>query len=121
MDDKKTILLIEDDQMLLRLLAKSFEKVGFIVLTADNGKDGIEVASKKQPDIIVLDIILPQVDGVTVYKALQAAKAPIVVWTNLAQKEVEAAIGEPGIDYLAKAECSLEKLVTHIQQIVEKK
>ncbi len=120
MKDKKTILVIEDDSMLLRLLKKSLKNLGLTVLTADNGKEGIETASREKPDIIILDIILPKVDGITVYKALQASGASIVVWTNLAQKEVEAAIGEPGIDYLAKAECSLEKLVTHIQGIVEK-
>ncbi|MFA5134377.1 MAG: response regulator [Patescibacteria group bacterium] len=114
---EKKILIVEDDPMLLHLLANGFRKAGYTVFEAVNGHQGIETASQEKPSIVVLDIIMPKVDGVTVYKALRASGAVIVIWTNLSQKEVEAAIGESGIDYHAKAECSLEQLISHIREI----
>lgn len=68
----KTILVVEDQIPILQILVYRFDSEGFNVIEAKNGKDGLELALKEHPDLILLDIILPKLDGIEMLKKLRA-------------------------------------------------
>ena len=69
---KKRILVCDDDPVILRLLEVNLELEGFDVLTGNNGEEGVEIAKRELPDLVILDIMMPRMDG---YQACQAIKA----------------------------------------------
>lgn len=102
------ILLIEDDPMLSSMYKTKLESEGFIVIVADNGVDGIKAAKKENPDLIMLDVIMPQLDGFSVLEVLKKDKAtkniPVVMLTNLGTEEDREKGKKLGaIDYFVKA------------------
>jgi CheY-like chemotaxis protein len=70
----KIILIVEDDRSLLKGLGDSFEREGIEVLTATNGEEGLKMALKKKPNLIILDILMPVMDGMTMLKKLRKDK-----------------------------------------------
>lgn len=104
----KRVLIVEDDKMILSMYETKLRQDGFEVLIAENGSQGLDLAIKEKPDIILLDIILPQMDGFTVLQELRLndsmKKTPIVMLTNLGTKE-DKDKGEKfgATDYLVKA------------------
>lgn len=121
---KATVLIIEDDSVLLWLLVKQFRKARFRVLDAKNGKIGLELAFSEHPDCILLDIVMPKLDGISVFKKLRSdswgKKVPIIFLTNLEKKEVTKAIGEEAKNFLPKSQWSLEDIITEVKQKVRK-
>ena len=106
--DKKIILVIEDDEAIGSMYKNKFESDGFMVLNAATGVEGLEIAKKEKPDLIMLDIILPQMDGFTVLEKLKKEKnlkkIPVVMLTNLGTEEDKAKGEKLGaVDYLVKA------------------
>jgi len=105
---QKKVLIVEDDKMISSMYETKLKQEGFLVLTADNGHLGLEIAMKEKPDIILLDIILPQMDGFTVLQELRYNKSmkstPIIMLTNLGTDE-DKEKGEKfgATDYLVKA------------------
>lgn len=103
------ILMIDDDQKLLALYSQILRIEGFKVLTATEGKRGIEIATSEIPDLILLDVMMPEVDGTKVFETLaensKTAKIPVVFLTSLVREdEVEAKGGNiGGRKYLSKA------------------
>lgn len=89
-----TILLIDDEAQMLTLLADILEVRGYSVITADNGTDGYNLATSKRPDIIILDLAMPDVDGGQVAQQLREAPQtehiPIIFLTGLLSKDIEA-------------------------------
>lgn len=107
-EEKKHILLVEDDNFLANIYKTKFEMEGFKVSVAENGELGLKDAIKKQPDIILLDILLPKMDGFTVLEHLKDEEdtkdIPVVLLTNLGQKDdVERGLKLGAVDYLIKA------------------
>jgi len=122
---KIKILLIEDDSFLLSMYTTKFELENFQVVTAEDGKKGIESANKEAPDIILLDIILPKMNGFEVLKELKASKVtnkiPVILLTNLSQKsEVEQGLSLGAQDYLIKAHFMPSEVVDKIKKILDK-
>lgn len=106
--DKVKILLVEDDEMLISMYKTKLESVGYEMVIAKNGVDGIKLAKEEKPNLIMLDVILPQLDGFSVLEALKKDKAaksiPIVMLTNLGTEEDKRKGKELGAkDYLVKA------------------
>lgn len=120
MNTRKKILVVEDEQLLLRALCNKLKQEGFHVLEAINGKKGLEKALIDHPDMILLDIVMPVMDGLTMLKGLRKydwGKAmPVIVLTNL----IDAAVEEETIDrnvadYLVKADWRLDDIVQKIK------
>lgn len=93
MNEKKTALIIEDDQFLLELYEKIFTQRGYEVYDAADGLAGLEKASNTGVDIIILDIMLPKMDGISVLKKLKEdgspiKETPVYMLTNLGQESV---------------------------------
>lgn len=95
--DKKRILLIDDEKDLVEIVTFRLESNGYEVISADDGQQGLEKAKKEKPDLIVLDLMLPKMDGYTVCgllkKDLRYAKIPIIMFTARAQ-ESDVKLGE---------------------------
>ena len=85
---KKKILVVDDEPDICTLLSEGLKHAGYDVVTATTGIDGLELARKQRPDLIVLDICLPDVDGVVVYETLREMalheKTPVIFLTALA-------------------------------------
>ncbi len=99
-----TILLVDDEKMITGPLARSLRAAGYQVLAANNGRDGLNLALEKEPDIVVLDIMMPEMDGWEVCRRLRAhSGVPILMLTALGD-EVDRILGlELGADdYLTK-------------------
>lgn len=73
--DKKKILLVDDEQDILEILSYNLEKEGYIVYTASNGNEGIEIAAEVIPDMILLDVMMPEKDGIETCQDLRKIKA----------------------------------------------
>lgn len=116
-ENKKTILVVEDEEPMLRALQDKFTKEGFLVHTAADGEAGLETALEKTPDLIILDIIMPKIDGMTVMKKIRedkkwGSKVPIIMLTNLSDPEsVSEAANYDVHDFLVKTDWRLEDIV----------
>lgn len=121
MNQPKTILIVEDEQNLLDVLADKLSASGFYVLKAENGEKGLNLALKHHPDLILLDIIMPKMDGMTMLHKLRedvwGGVAPIIILTNLVDNEkVAEAMKNKVSEYLIKTDCKLKNLVEMIKK-----
>ena len=123
-DNQKHVLIVEDDVFLSGIYKKKFEVEGFKVSVSDNGEKGLADAKKKMPDIILLDILLPKLDGFAVLKALKADKGakdiPVILLTNLGQKDdVEKGVEMGAEDYLIKIHFKPSEVVDKVRKILK--
>ena len=118
---KLTVLVIDDEVQILRLLRITLEAAGYSVLEADTGKIGLEEAARCQPDAIILDLGLPDMGGPEVLKQLREwSKLPVLVLTVLAEeREKVAALDAGADDYLTKPFGSAE-LTARIRAILRR-
>jgi len=121
------ILLIEDDPFLLNMYSTKFEIEGFEVVTAGDGEDGLKKIKEVQPNIILLDILMPKMNGFEVLEHIQKLenqeikKIPVILLTNLNQKEeIEKGMNLGAVDYLIKAHFMPSEVVGKIRIILEK-
>jgi len=87
-EQKKKILIVEDEMPILESLVDKFTREGFEISVAHNGEEGLKSALEKHPDLILLDIVMPKMDGMTMLKKLREHDAwgqhvPVVLLTNL--------------------------------------
>ena len=99
-----TILLVDDDQMITSPLANRLKEAGYTVLVANNGRSGLEMALTQQPDVVVLDVMMPDMDGWEVCKALRRQSPVPILMLTARGDEVDRILGlELGADdYLTK-------------------
>ncbi|MEA1963249.1 MAG: response regulator [Patescibacteria group bacterium] len=105
---EKKILICEDDAMIGGMYKTKLEQEGYVVLLADNGASGLSMALSQKPDLILLDIIMPQLDGFSVLQELRSSaktkKTPVIMLTNLSTDEDKKKGDQFGAtDYLVKA------------------
>lgn len=95
------IAIIEDDQAISQMYRIKFEAEGYTVETADNGKLGLELAESMRPDIILLDLMMPELNGDEVLEKLRktdwGAKVTVIVLTNMGEQEISPRIRELGV------------------------
>lgn len=123
-NNKKKILVIEDDQAISIMYKGKLESDGFSVLTAINGADGLELAKKEGPDLIMLDIILPQLDGFSVLAELKKDSKtkgiPVIMLTNLGTDEDKAKGEKMGaVDYFVKANMTPSQISEKIKKYLK--
>jgi CheY-like chemotaxis protein len=119
---QKTILLADDEQFVLVAFKDGLEHAGYNVLLAHNGTETLEVMRASNPDLVLLDIIMPELNG---FEVLQAAKAdpaiaaiPIAVFTNLSQLSDEQEARQYGAaDFIVKADVSLNDLLARVERL----
>lgn len=118
-----TVLIVEDEKLIQQAINDKFTFENFTVLTADNGQAGLESALQNHPDIVLLDLQMPILDGFGALEKLRAdpwgARVPVIVLSN---KETSADVYESlknrVQDYFIKAETSLETLVGAVRDIL---
>lgn len=119
-DNKKTLLIIEDEKLMVSALKKKLENENFNVLAAFDGAEGLKVALDKHPDLILLDIILPVMDGMTFLGKLRADSwgkdVPIIILTNLSRAATIEESKEKGVNtYLVKTDWKLSEVVQKVK------
>jgi two-component system, OmpR family, alkaline phosphatase synthesis response regulator PhoP len=117
----KKILIVEDEPALVSALKDTFEREGFEVLTATDGKEGLESALKEHPDIIVLDLLMPVMDGMTMLDKLRTDSwgktAKTIILTNLSDSAKETKSGTQGVhEYLIKSNVNLYDIVAKVKE-----
>ena len=125
MSNKKTILIIEDETLILRALSEGFARRGYEVLKAEDGEAGIAAIDKEKPDVILLDLILPKVSGQEVLKHMNEKKLiekiPVVVLTNVSDGSTLRECMEMGAkEYIIKANFSFDDMEETIKRAMEK-
>ncbi len=122
-NEKIHVLIVEDDVFLSQIYQKKFEMEGYKVSTADNGEKGLMDAKKKKPNIILLDILLPKMDGFAVLAKLKSdaevKDIPVILLTNLGQKEdVDKGLEQGAADYLIKAHFKPSEVVDKVRKVL---
>jgi DNA-binding response OmpR family regulator len=116
----RRVLLADDDRYLRRAAEARLRQQGFTVLTAADGEEALQMALAELPDIILLDLIMPKVQGFEVLRALKQAEStaaiPVIILSNLGQESDRAQCLEGGAAaYFVKANLSLQELVRTVQ------
>ena len=117
--------MVEDDVFLANIYKTKFEMEGFNVFLAENGEAALEEVKKKKPEIILLDILLPKLDGFAVLEKIKADKTtkdiPVILLTNLGQKDdVEKGLEMGAVDYLIKAHFKPSEVVDKVKKVLKK-
>lgn len=120
----KTILFIEDESALQKTFGDVLKQEGYKMIPALDGEEGLRLAKKEKPGLILLDLILPKTHGFDVLKKLkedeETKDIPVIVLTNLeGVEEVDRAIELGATTYLVKAQYSLEEVVEKINKTLE--
>ena len=120
----RRILLAEDDRFLRKAAEATLRQHGFTVVTATDGEEALRLAQAEAPALILLDLIMPKVQGFEVLRALKAnpatAAIPVIVMSNLGQPhDVQQALEAGAVTYLIKANLSLQDLVKQVEDTLK--
>lgn len=118
---KYSILIVEDEAQVLKMLAEKTAKEGFEAMTARDGAEGLRIALNRHPDLILLDLIMPVMDGITMLKKLRedewGSKVAVIILTNLNDDKAIADSLESGVyDYLVKTNWTLDSMIKRIKE-----
>lgn len=120
---KKKITIVEDDYVILDMYRLKFEFAKFEVSTALNGKEGLEVIEKEQPDVVLLDIRMPVMPGDEMLRELRATDwgkdIPVIVLTNISRDEAPRTLWHLGVeDYIVKASSTPKMVLEKVEKII---
>jgi len=117
---QKTILIVEDEETLRHVLSIRCTIEHFHVLEARDGEEGLMMTREQHPDIILLDLIMPKMDGITMLKKMKSDPAisdiPVIVLTNLSDNEAVSEAMENGVfDFLIKSNYTLDDVLKKVR------
>ena len=126
MANKPKILVVEDEEILLTALKEELLTGDYEVEGAIDGLDGLEKAKSMHPDLILLDLVMPKMDGMEMLQKLKAdpeiKDIPVVILTNLSDYErISEALSLGAMDYLVKANYKLEDLLEKVRTVLSRK
>lgn len=115
------IAIIEDDQVISQMYRMKFEADGFEVQLADNGEQGVELVEAFKPDLILLDLQMPHMDGAEALSKIRARddskSIPVIILTNLGEEEAPKELRAMGIhSYIVKADLTPRQVVTRVKE-----
>ncbi len=114
---------MEDEDAMRQALVEKFKLSGFVVFSAQDGEEGLALANKEKPDLVMLDILMPKMDGVSLTKNIRESsnwgkEVPIIMLTNLSDPDSVSEVADYGVfDFLVKTDWRLEDVV----ELVKKK
>lgn len=119
------IVFVEDETTLQKMLAAALQEAGYSVVTAADGEVGLAAVRSEKPDLVLLDLILPKMDGFTVLSEIKkdetTAHIPVIVLTNLESAEdVGKVVALGATTYLVKANYDLPDIVLKIKEVLGK-
>ena len=117
-----TVLVVDDDPVIQGLLRVNFEMEGYEVVVAGDGVEGLERARSEQPDVVILDVMMPRMDGLEVARTLKAdpatATIPILLLSAKAQEVDVRAGGAPGADAYVTKPCDPLELLKRVEALI---
>ncbi len=121
---EKTILIIEDDKFLRELISQKLIKEGYNISEAVDGEEGIKKIKEEKPGLVLLDLILPGIDGFEVLTKMREdpslSSIPVIILSNLGQKEdVERGLKLGAADYLIKAHFTPGEIIDKIKTVMK--
>lgn len=125
MTEKKKILIIEDEKDLRFFITQALKSEGFEIIEAFDGEEGLEKAKAEKPNLILLDLLLPGINGYEVLSRLKKDPdlelIPVIILSNLGQEEeIERGLKLGAIDYLIKANFTLDEIVERVKKVFSK-
>lgn len=126
MEKPRKILIVDDDEFLLDMYVIKFKESGFHVEIAQNGEEAIAKAKAINPDVILLDVVMPKLDGFDVLQSFKkeniAANAAIIVLSNLGQKEdTDRGLALGADDYIIKAHFTPSEVVEKVEEVLARR
>jgi DNA-binding response OmpR family regulator len=126
MNDKKKILIVEDDVFIHDIYKVKFSQEGFDVSVAENGMEALKELEKNIPDMILLDIIMPRMDGTDLLKKIKKnekwSKIPVIVLSNISEKrEIKRRFKEGVSDYLVKSNFTPSEVVEKVNVLLNER
>lgn len=123
-NSKKKILIVEDENVLLELFSDKFKTEDFHVLESSTAEEGLKLAFKNKPDLVLLDIILPKMDGLSMLKLLRqdawGKNVPVIILSNVnSQHKIAEAMKDGVYDYIIKTDLILKDLVKEVKDVTE--
>lgn len=120
----KKVLIIDDELSVQKAISDELTENGLKAIIASDGMEGLEKVKSEKPDLILLDIIMPKLDGVSVLKELQkdsdTSNIPVIILTNLSDKEAfKISMESGGTDYLVKSDYTLEQVLIRVREKLE--
>lgn len=120
------ILVIEDERLVREAIRRKLASAGFQVIEAGDGEEGLQIAEKEKPDLVLLDLILPLMDGITVLDKLRTSswgkEIRVIILSNLADSETVQESKKKGIsDYLVKTDWTLEDVIKKVKEVLKLK
>ncbi len=119
LEQKKRILVVEDEEPLAKALEKDLTKAGFEVICSLDGTETVHLLQRETFDLILLDILMPEVNGFDILDILQRSRSttPVIVLTNLGEEEDKVYTSRLGaVDYLIKAHTPLATVVERVKE-----
>jgi DNA-binding response OmpR family regulator len=121
---KKSILLVEDDPFLIDIYSLKFKEAGFEVAVVEDGTAVFNKAKELKPDLVILDLVLPHIDGWGILKQLkdssETAPIPVVVFSNLSQKsDIDKALQMGALKYMIKSQYTPSEVAEQIKTILK--
>lgn len=121
MEDKKTILIVDDEKPIVDILVYNLEKEGYNTLEANDGVTAVEIALNQRPDLILLDIMLPKMDGLTVCKKIRTSLNVPILMLTAKDEEIDKILGlELGADDYITKPFSVRELMARIKANLRK-
>ncbi len=124
--DKKKILIIEDEEAMLGAISDALINQDFETLLAKDGEEGLEIALKEHPDLILLDILMPKMDGMIMLQKLRLDEwgktVPVIILTNVspnANSVIDSVLKNEPAYYLVKSDVRLEGIVDKIKDVLK--
>ena len=119
----KKVLWVEDDKLLSTILSRKFESSGFILMKANNGDEAFSLLSKDIPDIIILDVLLPGINGFDVLQKIKAderlRKIPVIMLSNMSkQSDIEKGKSLGAQKFIVKAAASLDEIIKEVEKLL---
>ena len=116
----KTVLVIEDDRVLRRVIIDNLKSEGFNALEAEDGEAGLALALAKHPDIMLVDVVMPKMDGIAMLEKLRQDEwgkdAQVIMLTNLSDPDKISAVSKKGVnDYLVKADWDIAGIIERVK------
>src|SRR6185437_13941805 len=118
------LLVIEDEPPMREAIVDTLTQHAFTVVTSDNGKDGLDLALTEHPDLILLDIFMPKMDGLSMLETLRndswGHDVPVIILTNLnpeADKTIRSILDQKPAFYLIKSNVTLEAIVAKVKEV----
>ena len=120
----KKILVVEDDKFLRELIAQKIMKEGYDVIEAVDGEKGAESIRKEKPDLVLLDLILPGIDGFEVLAKMKSdpstSEIPVIILSNLGQKDdIEKGLEMGANDYMIKAHFTPAEIIEKVRSVIK--